>query len=227
MCVEGGAGDGGVCAPGQSVCTSIGSPLLCDGFEAGAVDSAWDPVDFSPGTRAIVGDAPAGCGALAVSADASPFRHYVERVLASPPIFSGDLYVRTWIRAESAQPINEWIAALFIAENTDPFDGVGLHIEPGPTITLYAERDGAGVYERVPIEAGAWTCVEIHFEVSSAGVIELFVGGTRRARFEGIDLQTASGYRAIGIGVLHHGPMQGATRLFFDDVVVDDAPIGC
>lgn len=227
VCVRAPSLDGGACTPAESACNVLASPILCDGFEDETVSSDWDVTDFSEGTHGTTPEAARGCGGLDVRATSDPYRYYVSHWLPGAPYHSGELHVRTWIRLDPEMPIRDYVAALFLSEEDAPHDGVGFHVESGPAITLYAERASLEVYQRVDVAYGRWTCVEIHFEISTSGTVSLDVDGTERARFESVDLGAAGGYSLLGIGSLQHGVEEMESRISFDDVVVDDEPIGC
>ena len=227
VCVRAPSGDGGACSPGESECNALASPILCDGFEGESIASDWYVTDFGEGRHGPTSEAARGCGGLDVRAIGDPYRYYVNQPLPGAPYESGELHVRTWIRLDPEMPIQDYVAALFLSEADAPYDGVGLHVETGPAITLYAERASDDVYQRVDLEYGRWTCVEVHFEISTSATISLDVDGTERARFDSVDLGAAGGYEVLGIGSLQHGPGEMQSRILFDDVVVDDAPIGC
>ena len=229
VCVRGPSseGDAGACNPDESACGALATPLVCDGFEGETISSQWNASAFGEGSHRRTTDAARGCGGLEIHASGEPYRYFLSQSLPGAPRHEGELHVRTWLRLDPEMPIRDSVAALYVSESTAPHDGVGFHVLSGPALTLFVERASDEVYRPIDLTYGRWTCVELHFEIAASGTVSLDVDGIERARFEGIDLLTAGGYEIVGIGTLQHGAGEMQSRIRFDDLVIDDAPIGC
>ena len=214
----------GLCTEGASVCGGRSGDRICDGWEREGLGATWELVDsFGPGSSEIVRVANRGCSALECSLPDDGSRHYVEHDFDTP-VRSGSLYARVWLWLDPETPLDDFVSVMFLGEPDEPWEGLSVQLEDGPSITLASEP--SDVRDPVPFTAGRWTCVEVGFEIASPGRVTLWLDGEEVSSSEG-DLSPAGGIGLLAVGAVHAGDGQGALRLRIDDVVLDDAPIGC
>jgi len=236
-----GGGTGG--APGGSGCDAA-TVLFCEDFEGHAADA----FPGAPWGSTVVGGSGSEIGSVVVDAVTPAFSgaHSAKVVnrgsyqtflsLTGAPVFplaAGPLYVRVYLRLSEAMSGGHntyFKAGASGASSSEHETRVGVMYEmlminqpAGDRGFLSNESYWTDQQLGAVIEPETWTCIEGAFDPASS-TISVALGGTDIPDLHVTDWQQDP------IGALHFGFEQYAgpgTTLWYDDIVVSTAPIGC
>lgn len=192
--------------------------MFCDGFES-TLDGRWTSLnEGSGGMLDIVGDPlHRGVGSLGASTTGSgSVSSYLRKDLGAAP---SDLYVRVWAFVP-ADAVMDDVNLAFVGGGGD----AGL---VGMTLGI----DGANAYHRwYPVAAGAeapfprdqWVCLEAH---AGPGGVELWVDDASARADVAVSMPTSGFGANVGIGIAPRAT--SPIEVWLDEVVIDDARIGC
>jgi len=217
------ASDGGTTV---ALCTDAADVLLCEDFEADISDYAvqtqganiaeLDSTRSRSGTASlhVIGNSE---GAAKIIAGSS-----------LPAVTNGSLYVRFYEWIPASVVLAERFTLTHVVSKLDPYPGVIVEAIPGNVARIQSSVDAlVGEPGATVLPRDAWYCFQLSLEVSTAG------SGSATAYFDGALAATYSGNTAppegltdVHIGI-HNGIQPSPIELWIDDVVVDDAPVGC
>lgn len=224
------AGDGG--PDGATTgCAEHTGALFCDDFEEGNADR-WASEDG----RGVAFVTESHAGTYAARASTTGVDQTASLVTElNTPVVSGPLHVRLFIfipPGATTQQIN----LISLGDSGDAYMAVVLRSKDdtqGLTY-LYGTKppDDANDVDSFPatVPFGSWQCLELGIEVGDApgGSMTLWRNGTMIANgnVEGADTRVADGYQRLELPIAYAAQAAPFT-ITVDDVVVDDAPIGC
>ena len=197
------------------------STILCDDFTtmSGASstvgDVQWDPAGGRSGGGILVHAVPAG-GSVATYALPSA-------------VMSGPLNVRSYLRVRGGPAVQGYavVTELSNGASTGGQQKISADILTGDLWGMGAPFSGGGPGSTVSVVRDTWTCVEVQIVVSSTA-------GEMRLRVDGVEIAAKTGANTLipgGFSVLLLAASLSAgepdTYVYFDDLVVATAPIGC
>jgi hypothetical protein len=205
--------------------------IFSEGFENGIMGAIWNASEVNGSANTSPNLVHRGNYALhvhanALAAGAALQTELVETVAVPLP----DLFIRVFAFVPGGSDPTS--VAIVIADQTAaPHKGVQLALAqgsfatsdsvPSPTQTLSATT---------PMPSDRWVCLEWHLHVATGGYAKLYVDGVE------VTALTASqntlpnptlGEVGIGLVAAPAGHATAARDVWFDDVIVDDSPIGC
>jgi len=200
-----------------SVCTA----LFCDGFEMDL--TPWGTVT-GPGTSDVqTTQVHGGTKALTVSVSDNPEFRALYRNLP----FGGlpAVYVRAWFYVPSGTAFGHVDLLEFEASTGE---GITAYVSQ-ETFALFTDVNGMFANSGGMLPRDRWFCVELEVDVSdTVGSVRLKVDGTIITQLTALDTLPPVGFEHIVTGLAYTGPQQfGPASQTLDDIVVDDAPIGC
>ncbi|MGE0790162.1 MAG: hypothetical protein AB7S26_31095 [Sandaracinaceae bacterium] len=212
--------DGSLCERGDFV--------FCDDYEA--LPGRWESIHMDGGDISLV-SAPAFSGERVLQARARVTDPDALLGICTFTRIEGvttDLYARVFVRVPASAPPAEDINVMYVGEHGGTFRGILLGLEAGLRPFVQNQQDptpGPRVVA-APIPTDRWVCLEGHVALSGSGVIELEVDGESQGTMTGIDTEPMLPITVAYVGIARgHG--QPPFDLFLDDLVIDDAPIGC
>jgi hypothetical protein len=218
--------------PGQSRCYGVFSDaLLCEGFEAPALPSTWAKTE-SGGSAARIGyQTFLGDGALEGKVTMGGGKGFATRA-GLGGLASGSLHVRAYLYVAAGPPLLG-ITTLHLSGN--PTAVSVLLIDTGVIIVIQPNGNNQGEVvahggvNPYVITRDEWHCLQLEIGISSAeGFVKLVMDGQRVAVEQaGLNTKPATGYQNVAAGILYADPAQGAARVLFDELVVDDSLIPC
>ncbi|HZS36053.1 MAG TPA: hypothetical protein VFF06_04465 [Polyangia bacterium] len=215
-----GPGDGG--AAGPSLCAP-GLALLCDGFEAAALDPQWTPDGATlDTTRAYRGSSSVHLHTAAAGAGTDPSADLRES--RTFPI-TGTAYVRLWTYFQSPFPPAFDQIINFLDTGSG---GASFSIKNGFAVDNDYAGSGYAESTTVSVPLDRWTCLQMQIgQRGATGDIRLFVDG-QEAADAALTGTTTTPMRAVVLGPDFFGnPAIGAADVWIDEVIVDDKPTTC
>ncbi len=221
---DGGSGDSGDAA------AACGPSILCDGFESGTLGPAW-MTDVQNGSIAVDAiRAHRGKYSVHAHTDAITSSTFDPRATVigygGLPI-SGIVYVRAWAYFAAPHPNTFFDQVLNFSDPAG--EGISMGARNGNVVindytdVLYAESTA------VQLPVGRWTCLGLS--------IPSGIAGTSRAYIDDVEVTDVALTKAtvqprpdhIYIGLEWVGTVmtQVAVDAWFDDIVIDSAPITC
>lgn len=198
-------------------CANHQDAMFCDGFEDPDL-SAWD---LYGGVMRVVRPTPRGTAVL--QADTTGPGQISEAGVNFGPFVSGTLAARAWLYIPSGFPVIHFdLIDLKYAQN----GGIGVLGYYGDLV-IYQNLTGETTTVGVTVPRDRWMCVELRLEVSNPGRATLFLDDVSIAEVSGIDAAPAQGYNRVNVGLPWTDETQGNTRVFVDELVLDNKPIGC
>lgn len=195
--------------------------LFCDSFEVPGL---------APWTSVVgdVTDEPAqvhrGAGALRVAIAAGPALSYARRQV---PGLAGQatLFARTWLYVPGTADLDHINLVTISAFSGEGMSLVGI----GDVLELFhATPDTGSDFAAEPLPRDRWTCLELDVVVDGAiGALHARVDGVEVAALVNVDTETTDALDKIDLGITYSSPAQAAATLYFDDVAIGTAPIGC
>ena len=212
--------------PPATTCGTVhAGAMFCDGFEDGTED-AWYNSWTRDGTTAIATDrAYRGRYSFLARTDVAAGRAAINTDVIDPTT-SGHIYVRAWFYIEPVAVTD--ISLVQIGESVSPWAHASVSSVGGGTQLFINTTSPTTTRLGAAAPVDEWFCLELHVDVSAtAGTIEHWLHGTRETSVTGIDTLPAQGMELVTVGAPYTGPSQVPARIYVDEVVVDDAPIGC
>jgi hypothetical protein len=212
---------GGVTAPSQ--CASS-KALLCDGFEAAAIDAQWAPSGATvslDSTRAFRGTRSLHVHTAASAATSPPNAGIIER--RTFPI-SGTAWIRVWFYLQSPfSPNFDQVINVLDSGTGGASFGIKKFSPVNNDYVASAYRESM-----LPVPRDQWTCLRMSITQSgTTGDIHLFVDGNEAgdAQLMGVTVPTIVAL-ALGADFLSNTAMD-PTDMWMDEVIVDDKPVAC
>jgi hypothetical protein len=222
---DGGANDAGPSEPDP--CRDYEGALFCSGFEDPAFPefaTRRTQAGFfeQDRTKAFVGQAslrtstsaPSGYAALLAPID--------------PPVVSGTLYLRAhlFIPSSSSNDIN----ALFLGNTDDDDATVGIDFDLAdserPELFLLGYGDYASGGVVVPRDR--WFCFQSEIVVSDkAGSVTVSIDGEPAVSLAGVVTRPPGGLDDLSVGIGWSSDAPTTAEVYYDQVVLDDAPVPC
>jgi hypothetical protein len=228
----GAPGEGGVgTLGGLSRCAQAGA-LLCDGFEAGAIDrSIWTGVGNrteAGATAMVVGDRVArGAYALHVTLPATSTNtlDVIANIAESSTFPRSAFYLREFIYLSGGNTVE--LGGLLDGTNSRTFT---LGLQGGfPVIADYGHNFFGPSQLAVPMDR--WVCLELQLDFSSAsgGVVGLRVDDQPVVDLSATHVMPplSSPFALVGVGVHLYHSATPTIEAWIDELVIDDKPIGC
>jgi hypothetical protein len=207
-------------------------PLLTEDFEAG-IGSPWstnisagssltvDGVHVHRGTKAL------HVHSAAITPPSVPSAQVdiVEQSVIPLP----DFYMRAFVFVPSgADPTS--VAIFAFDQATSPFKGVNLNLESGSFSSFNNIPTSPITFKATtPMPTNQWVCLEWRIKESTNGYARVFVEGTEVSALSGNQsTQPTPPLGLVGIGLIAFPSTSVAARdVWFDDVIIDNHPIGC
>ncbi len=220
--------DAHVADAGTDAAAQACKALFCDDFESGKLDAQrWElDVGYDPANVVVVQTGEAAHGTHAAHAHiANAGGGFAFARAKSPfPALANGL----WGRAYIFQTVDATVGhnALVKMES-----GAGQVLEIGQSqakvqLTFYPPSGENPVGYATSIPLSKWTCMEWHMSTASPQ-IELFADGASLASYAYSGALTVPAFAAIKLGVETHSTNTSADDVYFDDVALDAARIGC
>jgi hypothetical protein len=216
------AGDSSPDTAAAAACPAFAS--FCDDFESGDV-SKWSGMTVDPGNTLAVQASLFHAGGHALDASAVPATTntaaFVDHAIAAQT--TGLLAVRQWVYA--VQPVVNYDGVLNLYNTSTQF--VMVDADTTSNWTISEENANAtssldhGSATQVP--TGAWTCIEIDYELTPTTMATLYVGDV--VTVPTLIMDPTPTVSTIRVG-LTRADMAGA-HVVIDDVVVAAQHIGC
>ncbi len=204
------------------------SPWMCEGFEAGALDtSVWDTIVSGTKVMGAVesGGAHGGSYALTVSAtaDAAGSAQWVVQWPNLPTTADSETFVRAFVRVDSAAPAP---FQLFNFRSTGATPAAHHLNLDGSRLELKLDS-GANAAATQPFPIGRWTCLEWELKQAEAGWITVWTDELQVLSWAGKTTAVAP-FTRVTLGASSFAAAPGDRfDVRFDDVVVAGRRIGC
>jgi hypothetical protein len=202
--------------------------LLCSGFESAELEAEWDDsASAREGTLERTGSrVHSGMGALHASS-AGP-SSYALVSGAFGPLYAGDLYVRTYVYVPAALR-TEIMNVLFVGDG-DPvegFHGVDFNLENGAA-QLFSPQAPQRYTDSALIPRDRWFCLRMHVGIDDQrGSVQVFVEERLALQSALFDTLPDDGINQLRLGIDWASEQEELFEIYFDDVVVDTAPVRC
>lgn len=214
--------------PDDTACDDVhAGALFCDGFESAGF-LAWDRLRTRDGTvTQSTTTRHRGMGAMHSQTTAGSGRADAE---ASPlsALSSGELWIRTYLYLPSGFDLVD-MNVTTVHEAVSPYVGVGMGMIAGDRPYIWFGTEGRSAHApAVTVPRDRWTCWELHIVLDDvSGSADLSIDGVTVAMETGVDTVPGGGMTILVSGLGYTDPTQSSAELFLDELVVDDAPIGC
>lgn len=150
------------------------------------------------------------------------------------PVSSGALHVRAYVFMPASFPRPTWLNLVQVAgpDNTNGRSQASLGGDASDRAILTVATGGyVGMTVPGGLPRDRWFCAEIALRVAPAGAsgdAELFVDGVSRVKSSpGIATLPPGGITHLTIGPIFSAAVAGTGVVYYDDVVVARAPVGC
>lgn len=213
---DGGPGDAS--GPDAGPLRPCGSYLFCDDFETG-IDTRWIADVEPPGTLARRGGGASSTWSLEARAELG-----FERAMLRATVF-GPAHATRYVRVRVLFPDGSSRGSYFVGFGNDD-------MTQWVALTYDSERgrvNGLGFDQQAsvtdgPMPTGVWVCFEL-----ALGPRQLRVEREERVIFDRtlMDDVPAEFRTTFAVGVIEKPPGDDAKVVYVDDVIADDAPIGC
>jgi hypothetical protein len=214
-----------------SLCGSGAGVLLCDGFEAAAIDAQWTATQRNGSVTLDATRAYRGAQSLHAHTNASP-----PLLLMPPdaslnemrtfPVALGTIYLRAWMYLKGPLPTNANIALFNLVDNAS--GGVEIDSEGGHPALNDNSMPNSFAASTSMFPTDRWFCLQLSLPQGAAtGTVSLFVDGSevKDARLGGAAITPIVG---LYLGIeLYMPPMLPALDAWFDEIIVDDKPTTC
>jgi hypothetical protein len=224
-------GTGGSDVGGASRCATS-SAVICEDFEGPLNTAVWDQVKTS-GASTVARDssvAHSGTYSLHIHLDGSQTDASLGHV-ASPTNLPSDVYVRAFVYLATPPlpPPNDPENLLSLVS----LDGTaGVLLSRNSSSAFYLTDYGSGTAANwaspsAAFPTAAWTCVEWHLDASQPGLGSIDVsvnGGSAGLTQTAVELPT---FDQLTFAVAFQTPPNTDFDVWFDDIDVDGAPVGC
>jgi hypothetical protein len=230
--VDGGTGDNVDGGPPPSRCANS-SAVICEDFENPLNTAVWDKVTTS-GASTVARDpslAHSGAYSLHIHLDGSQSQASLSHI-ASPTNLPDDLYIRAFVYlATSPAPAPGAPESIMSVNSLDGASGTLLSRDSNSAFFLTDYGPGESHNWTSPSTAfpavAAWTCVEWHIHATQPmfGSIDVSVnGGSAGLAQSSVELPT---FEQLTFDVAFQVPPSTDFDVWFDDLYVDGAPVGC
>jgi hypothetical protein len=141
------------------------------------------------------------------------------------PRLNGDLYVRGWVYIPQGT-VNGRIKLVGFRNWDVLFD---VNVTGAGRVDIYVQQTG----ERSTSTLGAhpygeWFCLQVHYRAhATQGFVEAFINEESVARSNPQDTRGGTGVASIDIGLSWTELDQTGGVVYWDDVVIDTAPVAC
>lgn len=215
--------------PSPSLCGSGAMVLLCDGFEAAAIDPQWtvsqrngavllDATRAYRGTRSLHVHTDPSTGLMTPDASLHETRTF--------PLALGTIYLRAWVYVKGPLPSTGSVALFNLVDNAAggvEVDSMGGHL----ALNDNSKPTSASIsVTRWPSDR--WFCLQVALPQGAAtGTVSLFLDGSelQDARLSNATLtQIVAFYFGLQSAVPQPLP---ALDAWFDEIIVDDKPTTC
>ena len=222
-----------------------GAGARCDGFEGTQADWAVTYPDCSGTGKAAFDTAVAHSGSTSLRIDgtAGYCNHVFMRNTALLPAGASALFVRYWVRHTTALPVAHTTAVALRDANDGNRDlrlggqNGALQWNRASDDATLPEQSPAGVALSAPLPTGTWNCVEFKVDQSN-GTMQTWLNGTSVPGLlqDGVPTHDIDGQwlnrsnwrpalTDLRLGWESYG--EGADTLWYDDVAVGTARVGC
>lgn len=205
----------------------VAGVALCDGFEGGVLAAAWARA-VDTGTLAADGTRPyRGGGSLHARSAPTGGGELVRQDLSARVVAGGDFYARAYVYLPSPLPPTDF-RLMAVQEGQMPFAGPGLFVSPEGKLEVQYPS-AATVRSQTDAPVDRWWCLEWQLKDGAPGLSRVWLDGAELA-----DLKSTAPTQAatplvnqhVGL-VIYTAPALPAHDWFFDEVILDGAPIGC
>jgi hypothetical protein len=198
--------------------------LFCSGFEDGTLGQH---VYTSDGELVLAPRAYRGQASLRARTLQAPGDHAVAH-WDLPAITGGTLYLRTYLYATAVQT-GDWLVLAQLggmpAGSAPQKVSMDIYSDDRLVVTSTLGNYLLGGDTRLPLDR--WLCAELAIEVGDAGRMEVRLDGVPASySTTPVDTLPAGGFTGFFVGYWG-GDENMAADVYHDELVVDDAPIGC
>jgi hypothetical protein len=210
-----------------SACDDVhAGAIFCDGFESGDTFPEWDGLSTEGGgvPGLSTGERYRGGGAFDARTSGGSQRAYISRE-GFGAVATGELDLRAYLFLRST-PATDHISTIFLFD--EAANGVALEVYAGGNAAIYLSETDESFPISPPIPRDRWVCVELHVTIAASGTVAFSWDGEERERVADIDTRPDGSYTDFSVGILNSASSNTeGSALLFDEVVLDDAPIGC
>ena len=221
-------GGAGLCA--QTPVTCAAASLFCDSFELasdakfpgwGVQLGNYSGPPANPATHALASTAPVCHGERSLAVQTVGTEQFA--ILSRQAAMPNPVYVRYYyLRPTSSDP-----GAVQMLQLSSSVGGRLGQLSLNPDSAVW--EDTAFHRFNFPATRDRWTCVELMVKRDATqGALSLRIDDSAAGSFSGIDTRIGNGaLDQISIGATVGSGVSGTVQIFYDDVVVSAAPIGC
>jgi len=168
-------------------------------------------------------------GAFSLHPETTALGGMAARTHAVGPFTDGDLWLRTSLYLPGAAALQDF-TFLNIGESVEPYFGASLGFGSDGRAGAYSTISATYVsdFDGLLIPRDTWVCLELHLVVDpSAGAIEIYLDGTRRASATGLNTVPGGGHSRFSAGIPWSDPAQGPVALYLDEVALSRVRLPC
>jgi hypothetical protein len=215
---------------GDSLCSGIAAPALCDGFETGPA-TFWNTPVSSGGTSSTTTDtahAFRGTHSLHVTNDAvDAAGTLVFATLTENQLLPTSLYVRAYLYVPSGFP-TEAGGILNYEQRAAPFQQIVLDLD-SQSFTVFDSIDSSSQHaQSTVIPYDQWFCVEWSAIEGSKGATTLKLNDmTVSGLSDPVNTMATPPFDQLALGLISTVPNTPKRELWIDEVIIDGSPIGC
>jgi hypothetical protein len=220
-------------AVAPSLCASAGV-AFCDGFEAATLDSHWNG-NNQQGAASYARDtsrAYRGVGSLKLHYDAVAANAIASAAVGETQTFPmSDFFVRAFFYQPSPAPTQNQ-ALLFAIQSVSPYSQLSIEVDSSDELITYNNIMSPSLYQQstTTLPTDRWVCVEWEVVATASGTTHVWIDGTEVTALHATQNLLASppiSLLQFGVSVYKPAVAVPAHDLWFDEVVVDGARVGC
>jgi hypothetical protein len=202
--------------------------LLCSGFEPEELTADWDVAVTREATLArSTARSHLGAGSLhATTEGASSYAIAIARFAA---LRSGELFVRAYLYVPADQP-TEIMNILFVGDDkrTEPFQGIDVNLQSGVPYVFSPQSNPTRHAGLFAIPRDRWFCLRARFVIDALqGSVQLYIDDQLALESRRFDTLPDDGIDVVRAGIDWSSEQAARFEIYFDDMVVDTAPVAC
>jgi hypothetical protein len=223
-----------------STCPTVSG--FCEGFESGMIDPARWGTRNEPGANTIAveaGRVKRGLYALHVHVIDNPpldgsFGYEQPVIFTSQPLPMSPVYARFWVYFENSVPMVR-SSLVDLAQESNPYGTAGVGWYDTGQIESGASAPGFAQQSATHFQANVWTCVEMMVAPDptdgGSGAMGKLTVAINDAPMSDLTINAVIAqppYSAMFVGLAFSPyPGQPPIDVWFDELIVDNKPIGC
>jgi hypothetical protein len=234
------ASDGEVGPPAECGCATANA-VLCDDFESGLA-MHWSASSKGTATKPTLDTTEAHCGKYALYMHVPAFADaglgvgpiLSDSTILLDPRLAAHVYARVWVYMTSASRLGNGNKMSIVQLQQDVGQKFGISAYVGNLTTEIDDFTGGAASSALstqPLPRDVWSCVQWHVGYDATkGTSDLMVDAlTGSATLSGADTKPSPGYAFFILQAYFQSTVaaQSSVDLWFDDLIIDDKPIGC